>query len=289
MFVSGFTFIKNAISLDYPIEQAIRSILSLVDEVVVAVGNSEDDTRARVEAISEKVRIIDTEWNMDLKDGTVLADETNKALEAIDPNATWCVYIQADECLHEGDYDEIRTAMQTYEKVDAVEGLLFNYKHFYGSYDYVANGRSWYRKEIRVIKNIPGLHSWKDAQGFRIQSRKIKVVELEASIYHYGWVRHPKFQMAKQIAAHKLWHSEQYVKEKFDVSSEFDYSNIDSIERFKGSHPEVMRERIEAINWKFDRDPEVKNLNLKSRLLLWIEMLTGKQPFAHQNYIVVRK
>ena len=40
MRVSGFTFIRNAIHYDYPIVEAIHSILPLCDEVVVAVGNS---------------------------------------------------------------------------------------------------------------------------------------------------------------------------------------------------------------------------------------------------------
>jgi hypothetical protein len=44
MKVSGFTFIRNAIKYDYPIVEAIQSILPLCDEVVVAVGNSEDET-----------------------------------------------------------------------------------------------------------------------------------------------------------------------------------------------------------------------------------------------------
>ncbi|MBM3912615.1 MAG: glycosyltransferase family 2 protein, partial [Sphingomonadales bacterium] len=44
MKVSGFTFIRNAVLLDYPILEAIRSILPLCDEIVVAVGKSEDET-----------------------------------------------------------------------------------------------------------------------------------------------------------------------------------------------------------------------------------------------------
>jgi hypothetical protein len=42
--ISGFTFVRNAIKYDYPIVEAVRSILPLCDEVVVAVGDSDDDT-----------------------------------------------------------------------------------------------------------------------------------------------------------------------------------------------------------------------------------------------------
>jgi len=44
MKVSGFTFVRNAIRYDYPVVEAIQSILPLCTELVVAVGNSDDDT-----------------------------------------------------------------------------------------------------------------------------------------------------------------------------------------------------------------------------------------------------
>ncbi len=79
MFVSGFTFIRNAVRYDYPILEAIRSILPLCDEVVVAVGRSEDGTRELIEGLGDpRIRIIDTEWDDSLREGgRVLAVETN--------------------------------------------------------------------------------------------------------------------------------------------------------------------------------------------------------------------
>ena len=46
--LSGFTIVRNAVKLDYPIVPAIRSILDMCDEVVVNVGRSEDGTRELV-------------------------------------------------------------------------------------------------------------------------------------------------------------------------------------------------------------------------------------------------
>ena len=45
MKISGFTIIKNAIINDYPIVEAITSILPVVDEMIVLVGDSTDATR----------------------------------------------------------------------------------------------------------------------------------------------------------------------------------------------------------------------------------------------------
>lgn len=46
MKVCGFTFIRNAEKYDFPIVEAITSILPICDKFVVAVGESEDNTRA---------------------------------------------------------------------------------------------------------------------------------------------------------------------------------------------------------------------------------------------------
>ena len=155
MKVSGFTIVRNAIKFDYPIVESISSILPLCDEIIVAVGNSEDGTRALVESIgSPKIRIIDTVWDDSLrKGGEVLAIETNKAFDAISPDSTWVIYIQADEVLHEDSYGKLRDAMRKWETHAEVEGFVVNYLHFYGSYDFIADSRKWYQKEVRIIRN----------------------------------------------------------------------------------------------------------------------------------------
>lgn len=288
MFVSGFTFIRNAIKLDYPVKEAILSILPIVDEMVVAVGAGEDETRHAITSLGPKIRIIDTQWDdTQRKGGKVLADETNKALEAVNKKAEWCFYIQGDECVHEKYLSEILAQMEAHKADKNVDGLLFNYAHFYGSYDYIGDSRTWYRKEIRVIKNNKNISSYRDAQGFRKGGEKLKVKAIDADIYHYGWVRHPKYQMTKLREANKLWHDDEYIDQKFDADRDFDYTEIDSIKPFEGTHPEVMRQRIAGMNWKFERDPKVKSFTLKLKLLYGIEKLTGWRIGEYRNYRVV--
>ncbi len=288
MFVSGFTFIRNAIKLDYPIREAILSVLPVVDEMVVAVGAGQDKTRELIVSLGPKIRIIDTHWDDTLRQGgKVLADETNKALSAVNKKADWCFYIQGDECVHEKYHAEILEQMKVYKADKNVDGLLFNYTHFYGSYDYLGDSRTWYRKEIRIIKNDTNISSYRDAQGFRKVGKKLKVKAIDAEIYHYGWVRHPKYQMAKLREANKLWHDDAYIDQKFDAAKDFDYTEIDSIKPFDGTHPEVMHERIASMNWKFDRDPKVKSFGLKLKLLYAIEKLTGWRVGEYQNYRIV--
>ncbi len=128
MKVTGFSFIKNAVRFQYPIVEAVQSVLPLCDEVVVAVGNCNDGTRELVAGIhSSKIKIIDTVWDSDLKEGgRVLAAETEKAFNAIGNDSDWCIYIQGDEVMHEAGHDEVYKAMLQWKDVKDVDGLLLS-------------------------------------------------------------------------------------------------------------------------------------------------------------------
>jgi hypothetical protein len=56
MKISGFTMGKNALKLYYPMRQSVESILPLVDEFVVVLGDSDGDdlTRSEIEAIGSR-------------------------------------------------------------------------------------------------------------------------------------------------------------------------------------------------------------------------------------------
>jgi hypothetical protein len=290
MKVTGFSFIKNAVSFQYPIVEAIRSILPLCDEVIVAVGRSEDGTRDLVASIDPKVRIIDTVWDESIQEGgRVLAAETNKAFSAIGNDSDWCIYIQGDEVLHEDGIDVVRNAMQKWKDHKKVDGLLFNYKHFYGSFDFIGTSSRWYRKEIRVIRNNKSFYSYKDAQGFRKgENQKLRVKPVDAWIYHYGWVREPKAMMAKWKNFGKLYLGQEWKDEvEKTFTGDFDYSGIDALQKFKGSHPRVMQQRVNSMNWKFDYDISFNKIKMKDRLKDLLEKITGKRPFDHNNYKVV--
>ncbi|WP_298739723.1 glycosyltransferase family 2 protein [uncultured Chitinophaga sp.] len=293
MKVTGFTFVRNAVKLDYPVVEAISSILPLCDEVIVLVGNSEDTTPELIRSInSPKIRIFDSVWDDSMREGgRVLAIETDKAMQHISPDTTWCFYIQADEVVHEDDYPAIRAAMEKYRDDQRVEGLLFNYIHFYGTYDYVGDSRTWYKHEIRIVRNVKGLHSYKDAQGFRIDNRKLYVKPVNARIHHYGWVKDNRtagFEKWKNTIL--LYHGHD--KEKTDAilsSNWFDYTGIDSLAKFKGTHPAVMKEHIARKNWEFEHDISKKQFkNFTKKMLYWIERWTGKRLFDYRNYKLLR-
>lgn len=290
MKVTGFTIIRNAIKYDYPVVEAITSVLPVCDEFIVSVGNSDDATMELIRSIqSPKIKIMESVWDDSLREGgKLLSVETNKVFDAIDSDTTWCFYIQSDEVIHEKYHEAIRKGMQQYADKKEIEGLLFDYVHFYGNYNYVGNSRKWYRNEIRIIRNDKNIRSYKDAQGFRkTDDSKLRVKKINASVYHYGWVKPPKAQQAKQENFHKMWHDDAWMKKNIAATEEFDYSKIDSLEEFKDTHPQVMLKRIASQNWNFKFDPSQIKLSLKDKLLQTIEKSTGWRPGEYKNYKLI--
>ncbi len=290
MKVAGFSFVRNALLYDYPIKEAILSVLPLCDDFFIAVGKSEDDTLNYIKSFAEeKIRIIETVWDETLREGgKVLAVETNKALDAIGKDYDWAFYIQADEIVHEKYYPEILKNLKLWKDDKRVDGLLFNYLHFYGSYDYVADSPKWYRNEIRIIRPNGEIYSYKDAQGFRKNNNKhLNVKKINACIYHYGWVKRPDIMQQKQQNFHKFWHNDNWVEKNVVKSENFDYSNISSLKKFNDTHPKIMEDRISSKNWKFDYDISYKKYSLKEYFKLYFEKLTGYRIGEYKNYKII--
>lgn len=291
MKVTGFTFIRNGVKLDYPIVEAIQSILPICDDFVVAVGNSEDDTLVLIQAIDpSKIRIIETIWDDSLREnGAVLAVETNKAFQAIESDCDWAFYIQGDEVIHEQYLPIIKSAMERFKDDKKVDGLLFHYRHFYGSYDYVGASNSWYKDEIRVIKNDKSIYSFKDAQGFRKgDNEKLNVIGIPAYVNHYGWVKDPRAMQQKQESFHKLWHNDEWLDKNVDKVEAFEYEkHVSELKRFTESHPKVMKERLKRVNWKFDFDISMSKRSMKDRFKDLL-LLVGINP-NYVNYKLIKR
>jgi hypothetical protein len=257
------------------------------------VGDSDDGTRELIASIGDaKIEILDTVWDPALNEGgKVLAAETNKALDAVPQDIDWCFYIQADEVLHERYLPAARSAMEAYLGNPTVEGLLFRYRHFFGTYDYVADSRRWYRHEIRIIRNERSIRSWNDAQGFRRQDgSKLNAAHSGAEMYHYGWVRPPKLMKDKVEGAKAYWSPDsKHIRTMDRPGEEYLYEqNYDSLDRFDGTHPGVMRERIEQLNWHPELSTARKRLSFRYWLLYWVERATGVRLFENKHYIEYR-
>jgi len=292
MKISGFSFVRDALRLDYPIVEAITSILPICDEVWVSVGKSEDGTAEAIRAIGDnRVRVIETEWDPKyFVHGAINAQQTNVALSRC--TGDWCFYVQADEVVHEQDLPVIRETMERHLHNPRVEGLLFNYLHFWGSYKTYQKAHGWYRQEVRVIRNGLDITSWKSAQGFRRNGEKLRVVHSGATIWHYGWVRHPRLMKRKQVALDSLHHDARWVNRHHpDKEAAFQYGSLKHLAKFTGAHPRVMRTRIARKDWTVEENPGVKHRHhrLGNRVLSFAEnRILHRGIGEYRNYVLIK-
>ncbi len=293
MKVSGFSFVRNAVKLYYPVRESLLSILPVCDEFVIAVGKSDDETLELIKSIGdERVIIIETEWDSRyFVNGAINAQQTDIALSRC--TGDWCFYIQADEVVHEKYLPLIKEKMERYLNDSQVEGFLFDYKHFWGDYRHYQTARHWYSREVRIIRNRIGVSSWKDAQGFRRNGKKLRVIHSGAEVYHYGWVRPPWVMKKKQIAMDSLYHDQGWIDRRHPVKSvPFEYGTLKHLALFKDSHPSVMEERIKEINWECRENKWVKHRhnNFWVRLVSFIEnRILHTHIGEYKNYILLRR
>lgn len=315
MTISGFTMVRNATKLYYPIKEAIASILPICDEFVVAIGDCDPDdtTMEQIKSLnSPKIKIINTVWDLEkYPRGMEHAHQTDIAKEAC--TGDWLFYVQSDEVVHESDLPRIKQRCEELLHDTSVDGILFKYRHFWGDYDHYITSHAWYANEIRIIRNDKDIHSWESAQSFRripefdgIHYRekkgtfKLKVARVDAYINHYGWVRPPKYMQKKRKAFATIHAGIKRAEECFrKEQEEFDFGNLNSLSVYQDPHPKVMLERIRQFNWadqleRRHQKPAVarhKHERFKYRLLTFIEQnfFAGRQIMSFKNYRLVSR
>jgi hypothetical protein len=287
MKISGFTLVRNAEVLDFPVEASIRSILPLCDEVVVNVGKSEDATLDLVRGIEDsRIRVLETEWDFS-RGESVLREETARAMRGC--RFAWGFYIQADEVLHEDGVAPLRNAFEDAERGSGVEGLVVRYRHIFGNPDTEAVNRRWYRREVRGVRLAGGdVRPYRDAQGFRVgeRERRVRARAVNADMFHYGWVRSAAALRARGAVDRQLYPGRWVPPAETAAVLRW----FPGLRPFRGTHPAVAREWVA----EHANDPErivtpkffaAEHLRFYASDL--VEHLTGRRPFEFRNYTLV--
>jgi glycosyltransferase involved in cell wall biosynthesis len=290
MKVSGFTFLRNGRKLGYPFVESIRSILPIVDEFVVALGPSEDDTEELLRGIGDpKIRIIPTQWNERIRSdysvkGFVYGQQ--KSIALFNCTGDWAFYLEGDEVIHEDDLPRIHVAMERYLKDDRVEALAFDYLHFYGNANTYAWSPGWYRTEVRILRNT--IPAWGPEGLFFIVLEKHKkgryprAAHTGATVYHYGWVRSEAQMNLKLEAVERNWS---------DQPKRVQYDEVDPaiLRLFGGTHPRVIHDWLPSAAgiFKSNESHQLTRRERKHRLMLKCEEWFGIR-FNKKHYRLVR-
>jgi glycosyltransferase involved in cell wall biosynthesis len=291
--ISGFTFIKGGLTLGYPIKESIESVDPFCDEIIINVGYDDPNCQKddgtydylRDHFKGDRYVFLKSHWDPNMtSNGTVLAEQTNIALRKC--TGKYCQYIQGDEVLHEEDYKKILKAVDKMDENEAIEGLVFDYVHFYCSANVIKRTRDAYRREVRVIRNGRGIYSFRDAQGFKVgEGKKLKCILADAKVYHYGWARLKDVMKRKVQNMGTFYHGKD-----FKAENEFEYARIWGVREFEGTHPKNMNQWIEENR----NDIDVLSLKLDFRfehlrnvISEFIENLTGYRVGEYKNYKII--
>jgi hypothetical protein len=178
-----------------------------------------------------------------------------------------------------------------------VEGLYFSYKHFWGDYNHYMTSCKWYKSEVRIIRDLPGVESVGDAQSFRINNRKLRAADSGAEMFHYGYVRPPDLMQRRRRYVNATYYGEKQTAQLMDGKKTlYDYGSLEKVPVFKGTHPTVMAERIKKMDWshllQYKGPSKIihKHDRLKYRVRTFIEqkILGGHQLFGYRGYKSVR-
>jgi glycosyltransferase involved in cell wall biosynthesis len=288
MKISGFTFIRNGTLLGYPFVESICSALPLCDEFVVAVGDSDDDTLARIQAIdSDKIIIIQTRWNEQMQDrGFVYAQQ--KMIAQYNCTGDWAFYLEGDEVLHEDDLPTIRAAMEKHLDNPKIEALVFDYKHFFGSPDWLAISPAWYRKECRIIRNT--IRSWAPDGLYWVvmdknkKGRYPKAALVNAPIYHYGNARSISTMREKNQRIGRYWGQNHPLFNGYQIDPQ-------SIVPFTGTHPAVAHDWVASeAEQSFAPNPQHKltKREIKHRWMMKIERWFGFKFTSSKHHTLIK-
>lgn len=300
MKISGFTFLKNAEILGYPYLQSIQSILPLVDEFIVNVGESEDETLGQIQKLAQenaKIKIIQSSWCENMRSKGYIYGQ-QKMIAQFQCSGDWAFYLEADEVLHQEDLPKIKNAMEQYLDDEEIEALAFSYKHFYGNANTVAKSPAWYKSEVRVIKTsirsyAPDGLFWVVLDQSNKNGRYPNAVLLPATIYHYGWVRSEEKMTLKHSKVAKYW------KHKPNT---YHYANVDSniLHLFDGTHPQIVQKWLEENTDDFVLSPpptalfqanpnyHLSQREKRHRILMKLEQLFGLD-FSKKHYRLIKK
>jgi hypothetical protein len=286
MKISAFTFIKNGQILGYPFLESIQSILPIVDEFVINVGDSDDDTLSLIQSINDnKIRIIQSNWSNKMQDrGYVYGQQ--KMIAQFNCTGDWLFYIEGDEVYHENDLEKIKDSMETNFNNPNVEALVLDFYHFYGNANSYLDSPGWYRSEARIIKSsirsyAPDGLFWLVLEENK-KGRYPNAKKVGANCYHYGWVRSEDDMNLKSKKVQRYWGK---------THKKINYSQIDQdiIKEFHGSHPRCIIKWLPKEKGLFVADPSYKlnSKQRKHRKMLKLEAFFGLE-LSKKHYKLVK-
>ena len=247
--------------MDYPFDAALASALSVCDEAVVIVGQSEDDTLEWVCSLGRKypgrVKIAETRFVYDRGWQERWWKQAGNTT-----TADWLFYHDADECIHEHDAPIIRALMGE-ERIGLIR---FDWHHLYATCHY-EKVQHIARRNARIGRRSRGwqMENWCTDENPHWPACQMVYQGMEAHyqyqgsdiadagyLYHYGHCRRPE-ALAISQAKHRAWYAngDGLVDGRIPAVKPWDFELVQNLADgivipYDGQHPAVIHEWLKA-------------------------------------------
>ncbi len=259
--ISVYTYCTNAIRDEFFLIEGIKSALLFADEIVVMDGGSGDNTIEKIQEINDpRIKIYTNKWLDSL--GKSMGG-INRSLAIGRCTSDWCVLMDADEAFHEDDIERIKKIPESV--TDNIIAVEFNTIHFYKDYEHIINGcpdwKDLYNNKIYMVRNHKCIHhgfvgmepdAHVDLNGKPLSQEKRFLSNVR--VFHYGHARTKKSYVKKYNrieGRHKGWDFKPITEEKFGWLPDY------KLKKYNGTHPAVMKNRIEVGLDSYDKIMEL--------------------------------
>lgn len=185
--ITGITYTYNAIERDYCLEQCIRSMLPICDEVIVVDCGSTDGTIELIDSIP-KTRRIYHPFDLSTQGPRWLWKCINYArMQARTP---YILQLDGDELIHEADYDVIREHVWTGRPC-----WFWRHNFWIDAKHELIEGRVVGTKVVRLAPThywLPSDEPHTPEPPVRHEAIPLAVGGRRARVFHYGMIRRPE-------------------------------------------------------------------------------------------------
>jgi len=251
--------IRNCVSLKYPLDRVVKSVVGLASEVIIVVDplSSDDSVDYCYDLLLEvnscthihgtEVKLFDSVWDLSnvSSTGAEFARQTNIAFNACTKD--WILSLQSDEAVHEKDFNRIKSLIEDAENSD-IDAFSMVRLYFYGDINTIRE--DWTVPIIRLFKRGTRI-SCGDAMN---TSGTNKISFCDVPIYHYSRIGDPSIISKRILSLDKFFHrAEKLLTEEELEPYDFSTHNFDcmhkeevnvgrekvkaSFKRFTGTHP----------------------------------------------------
>ncbi len=248
MTLSVVTAVNEPLTREFYLKELLISAIPIADEIVIISGEQGGHTSYGNQEIAQildelskegydltKINMFFNPWEVRMKKNMYWMQ---KSVAISHATCDYVLRLDADEVIHEKDYDKIKQCLEL-----GHDAYTFKTLHFYKDFNTLKGGKNkvddnnpWYERRPYLFKN--GLGIYENQQDLvDVNGNYLDCKHTSVEIFHVGHVRGKKAYIDKKNAIEKSYH------EDWEDITEFEWDK-EGLSKFEGIHPKAMEERV---------------------------------------------